>query len=117
MPVEREAKFQKKVIDFLRQHNVYVYKNAQNIYTEKGRPDLTACIPVKISALRQVFGDDAEVGLFAGVELKRRGHLREVSDAQQIVGRQIKRAAGIWLLVDDITAIEELLSALTGDEQ
>lgn len=109
---ERESKVQRKTMNILRKYGCYVYKNAQNIFTEKGRPDLTACVPVKLSTLQRVFGDDYTVGMFIGIELKRDGHLGEVSDAQQVVGRQIKKAGGMWFAIDDPLIIEALLQRL-----
>ena len=112
---ERESKVQRKTIDILRKHGCYVYKNAQNVFTEKGRPDLTACIPVELEVLERVFGSDYKVGVFIGIELKRDGHLGEVSEAQQVVGRQIKRAGGLWFAIDDPLVIEALLQRLEVD--
>lgn len=112
---ERESKVQRKAIDILRKHGCYVYKNAQNVFTEKGRPDLTACIPVELEVLERVFGSDYKVGVFIGIELKRDGHLGELSEAQQVVGRQIQRAGGLWFAIDDPLVIEALLQRLEVD--
>lgn len=109
---ERERKVQEKTMRIIRKYGGYVYKNAQNMYTEKGRPDLTACIPTTLGKLEEMFGKDAEVGIFVGIELKRDGHLGEVSEAQQIVGRQIKKAKGLWLAIDDPLVIEALMLRL-----
>lgn len=110
---ERESKVQSKCLSIIRKYDGYVYKNAQNIYTEKGRPDLTACVPIKLKRAIELFGEDATVGLFVGLELKRDGHLGEVSEAQQIVGRQIKRAHGMWFAIDDPAIVEALMIRLT----
>ena len=110
--VERESRLQEKIMQRLRASGIYVYKNAQNMYTETGRPDLCACIPVSISTLQELYGVDAKVGLFVGLELKRDGHLNEVSDAQKIVGRKILNANGIWLPVDSIETVDNLLVML-----
>ena len=115
MATERERKVQEKSLRLIRQYNGYVYKNAQNMYTEKGRPDLTACIPVSIKKLIELFGEDAKVGIFVGIELKREGHLNNVSEAQRIVGDQIKKAGGIWIAIDDPDIVEALMIRLTED--
>ena len=112
---ERESKVQRKTMNILRKYGCYVYKNAQNVFTEKGRPDLTACVPVKLSTLQKVFGNNYVVGMFIGIELKRDGHLGEVSDAQQVVGRQIKKAGGMWFAIDNPLIIEALLQRLEVD--
>lgn len=114
MSIERERKVQEKIMRIVRKYGGYVYKNAQSEYTEKGRPDLTACIPVPIDVFKEVFGEDATIGLFVGIEVKRLGHLAEVSEAQEIVGRKIKNSKGIWLAVDDADLIEALMIKLTG---
>lgn len=109
---ERERKVQEKVLRIVRKYGGYVYKNAQNMYTEKGRPDLTACIPTTLSKLEEVFGKDAPVGIFVGIELKRDGHLGEVSEAQKIVGKKIKQAHGLWFAIDDPDVVEALMLRL-----
>lgn len=113
MSTERERKVQERTMRTVRKYKGYVYKNAQNIYTEKGRPDLTACVPASLKTLTKMFGEDAVIGVFVGIELKRAGHLNEVSDAQEIVGRQIKKAHGLWLAIDDSDVIEALMLKMT----
>lgn len=115
MATERERKVQEKTMRVVRKYNGYIYKNAQNMYTEKGRPDLTACVPTTISKLQEAFGKDAIIGVFVGIELKREGHLNDVSDAQRIVGNQIKKAGGIWMAIDDPDIVEALMIRLTED--
>lgn len=109
---ERESKIQRRVIDYLRSKGVYVYKNAQNIYTEKGRPDLTACVPTTVGQLVTLLGEDAKVGIFFGIEMKREGKLNNTSEAQEVVGRQIRKAAGMWLVIDDVEQIKPYVENL-----
>ena len=109
---EKESVTQRKVIDIVRKYNGYIYKNAQNMYTEKGRPDLTACIPVTIKKLLELVGEDGTIGVFVGIEMKRPGMLKNVSDAQEIVGRKIKQAKGLWFAIDDPSVIEALMIKL-----
>lgn len=116
MTGERERKIQERALRVVRKYDGYIYKNAQNMYTEKGRPDLTACVPTKIKRLVEMFGEDATIGVFVGIELKRDGHLEEVSDAQKIVGNKIKKAGGIWMAVDNTDIIEALMVRMTGEE-
>lgn len=112
---ERERKVQERTMRIIRKYNGYVYKNAQSMYTEKGRPDLTACVPTTIKKLIEIFGEDGEVGIFVGLEIKRDGHLGDVSDAQEIVGRKIKNSKGIWLVIDDTDLVEALMIKFTGE--
>lgn len=114
--VELESKTQFDVMTYLKKNKVYVYKNAQNLYTERGRPDLTACIPVKVSNLLKIYKPDDTIGLFVGIEMKRPGKLKNVSLAQEIVGRQIQKAGGIWLPDDNVSSIIEFLTRLQGGD-
>ena len=116
MTTERERKVQEKTMDIIRKYGGYVYKNAQNMYTEKGRPDLTVCIPTNIKTLTKVLGENADIGIFVGIELKRDGHLNNVSDAQNIVGRKIKKAKGLWFPIDNPDLVEALMIKFTGGE-
>ena len=115
MTTERERKVQERSMKIVRKYGGYVYKNAQNMYTEKGRPDLAACMPVKISRLIDVFGKDATIGVFIGLEIRREGLIDNTSTAQNIVGRQIKKASGIWLPIEDSDVVEALMYRLTGE--
>ena len=110
---ERERKVQERTMKIVRKYGGYVYKNAQSMYTEKGRPDLTACVPTTLKTLTEIYGEDAKIGLFVGLEIKRDGHLGEVSDAQEVVGRSIKKANGIWIAIDDTDLVEALMIKFT----
>ena len=110
---ERERKTQEKVMTIIRNYGGYVYKNNQNMYTEKGRPDLTACIPTNLKTLSELFGENAKIGIYLGIEMKRPGLLDDTSTAQEIVGRKIKKAKGLWLVIDDPDVIEALMIKLT----
>lgn len=110
---EREVKVQEKAIKNFRKYGAYVFKNAQNMFTERGRPDLSACVPVSIKRLIELYGENATIGLFVAIELKRDGKLGQVSESQEIVGRKIKNAKGIWLAIDDADIVEALMIRLT----
>lgn len=97
---EKESALQRACQRIIRRYGGYVFKNNGNIFTEKGRPDLVACVK----------------GKFVGIELKRENHLSEVSEAQKIVGKQIKAAGGIWIATDNANIVEALMIKLTGDE-
>ena len=111
---ERERDVQKKMMQIIKKHQGYVYKNAQNIYTEKGRPDLTACVPVSVKDLVKLFGENKKIGIFVGIEVKRDKKTYDASDAQEIVGKSIKSAGGLWFSLDDPAIVEALMMKLTG---
>ena len=107
-----ESDFQKQCIDLLKSKGCYVYKNAQSEFTEKGRPDLTVCVPVQVDHLLSILNEmkgTEKVGLFVGLELNREGHKKEVSLAQQIVAKQIEKSGGDWYLVDTLGELKEIL--------
>ena len=110
---ERERKTQEKTMTIIRNYGGYVYKNNQNMYTEKGRPDLTACVPTTLENLSKLFGPNAKIGIFLGIEMKRPGLVDDTSTAQEIVGRKIKKAHGIWFAIDDPDIVEALMIKLT----
>lgn len=109
---ERERKIQKSMMTIVEKYGGYIYKNAQNMYTEKGRPDLSACVPVKISDLAEIFGADNEIGIFIGIEVKRDKSAYDATEAQKIVGRKIKAAKGLWFVPDDPDVVEALMLKL-----
>ena len=112
---ERERKTQEKTMKVIQNYGGYVYKNNQNMYTEKGRPDLTACVPTTLKNLEKLFGSNAKVGIFLGIEMKRPGLVDDTSTAQEIVGRKIKKAKGLWFAIDDPDVVEALMIKLTED--
>lgn len=113
---ERESKIQSKSMKIVRSYGGYIYKNAQSMYTEVGRPDCTACVPVTIKKLIELFGENATVGIFIGMEFKVNEKRYGVSDAQKIVAQQIKDAKGLWFAIDDPDITEALMLKLTGGD-
>ena len=112
--VERESKTQSKAINLLRKKGCYVYKNAQNMYTERGRPDLTACVPVRLETLNKLYQPKDTIGLFVGIEMKRPKRIKGTSTAQEVVGRQIQKASGIWFVADNPEIIENFIEKFGG---
>ena len=87
------VKVEEPIKRIFKQYGCYVYKNVQNVFTERGRPDLTACVPVKIKTLIELYGLDAEI-------------------AQNVVGRKIMKAKGLWFKEQDPLVIKLLLERL-----
>ena len=110
---ELERVTQSKCLKAARSCGSYAYKNPQNEYTEVGRPDLTLCVPIKVSQLMKMFGD-TEIGIYIGVEVKRPGRLKGLSEPQKIVGRQIEKCHGIWLAIDNEHDLENIIKNLQG---
>ena len=110
---ERERKVQERTLAVVRKYGGYVYKNAQNMYTEKGRPDLTACIPVTLKKLNEMYDENTKVGLFVGIEVKRNKKKYDSTDAQIIVGKQIQKSSGLWFSIEDPDIVEALMLKFT----
>lgn len=104
-----EQKVQNDIMRIIRANGGYVYKNAQSMYTQVGIPDLTACVPTDIATAEAVLGPNAKIGLFVGIEVKRKGKLSNVSEAQQIVGYQIEKSNGLWLATDEPNMVKTLM--------
>lgn len=111
---EKESKIQSKCMNIVRSYGGYIYKNAQSMYTEVGRPDCTACIPIKVKRLIELFGEDATIGIFVGMEFKVNEKKYGATKAQKIVGQQIKDAKGMWFAIDDPDIVEALMIKFTG---
>lgn len=117
---ELEKVTQSKVMRAVRLHDGYVYKNAQSAYTEVGRPDLTACVPAKVSKLVEMYGMDGVVGLFVGIEVKRPGRTGQrdggLSKGQIVVKHQIEQAHGLWFKFDNPSDAERLMKTYKGGD-
>lgn len=114
---ELESNLQRRIQSTLRDYNSYVFKNNGNIFTEVGRPDLVACVPVKINTLmklieKQLLYHEDKVGIFLALEIKRKDQLDDVSEAQTIVGEKIKSSSGLWFPMDDLDSVIGLLEVL-----
>lgn len=114
---ELESTLQRRMQSTLRDYNCYVFKNNGNIFTEVGRPDLVACVPVKIDTLiklieKHILYEDDKVGIFLALEVKRKDQLDDVSEAQTIVGEKIKSSSGLWFPMDDLNSVIGLLEVL-----
>lgn len=106
------VKVEEPIKRIFKQYGCYVYKNVQNVFTERGRPDLTACVPVKIKTLIELYGLDAEIGVFVGIECKVNENKYDATEAQNVVGRKIMKAKGLWFKEQDPLVIKLLLERL-----
>lgn len=90
-----EQNLQKEVLEYLRSRkDVYVVRIQANGSGNKGQPDIIVC----------------HYGQFIGIELKRDiDGAYQVTKPQEIRGRQINAAGGIWKAVDSIADVEQVL--------
>jgi hypothetical protein len=119
---ELESKLQRRCQKILKDGNAFVFKTHGDMYSRIGIPDLVSCIPVTEDTLRKLLDEgwfkDNKIGIFVGFECKRQGKLDTFDDrrrAQEIVGKEIKNAGGIWFAVDDSDLVLAVLKTMKGE--
>lgn len=119
---ELESKLQRRCQDILKKGGAFVFKTHGDMFTRKGIPDLVSCVPVTIEVLQKMIDDgwfkDNKIGIFVGIECKQAGKLDLMDDrrrAQEIVGKEIKDAGGIWFAIDDSDIIEAIIKTSKGE--
>lgn len=120
--IESEASLQERCQKIFKDNGCFVFKTHGDMYTRIGIPDLVACIPVNVKTLQKLLSDgvfqDGKIGVFVSVETKKKGKLNSMDDrrrAQEIVGREIKSAGGLWRITDTSDTVVELINLLRGD--
>lgn len=115
---ELESRIQRRCQQIIKDGGAFVYKTHGNIYTRTGLPDLVACVPVTEEVLRNMLDDnwfkDRKIGIFVSFEIKRENHLDDLSKAQEIVGREIKNAGGIWFSIEDSDIVHGVIKTMEG---
>ena len=119
---ELESKLQRRCQQILKDGGAFVFKTHGDMYSRIGIPDLVSCIPVTEDVLRKLLDEgwfkDNNVGIFVGFECKRQGKLDVFDDrrkAQEIVGKEIKNAGGIWFAIDDSDLVLAVLKTMKGE--
>lgn len=119
---ELESKLQRRCQKILKDGGAFVFKTHGDMYSRIGIPDLVSCIPVTEDVLRKLLDDgwfkDNKIGIFVGLECKRQGKLNTFDDrrkAQEIVGKEIKNAGGIWFAIDDSDVVYAILKTMKGE--
>lgn len=118
MKNELESSIQRRCQKIIKDNDAFVFKTHGDMYGRAGIPDLVACIPVDFETLQKLIQDDffanKLIGIFVGIELKRPGHMSEISPAQIVVGKEIKKAGGLWYATDDVETVEALMLTMRG---
>lgn len=119
---ELESKLQRRCQTILKDGGAFVFKTHGDMYSRVGIPDLISCIPVTEEVLKKMLDDgwfkNRKIGIFVGLELKREGKLDLFDDrrrAQEIVGKEIKNAGGIWFAIDDSDIVDAILKTMKGE--
>ena len=85
-----EGKVKRKVVEVLKEHEVWYFFPANNGFGKSGIPDIIAIVD----------------GHFVGIEVK--SATGKPTELQKICGRQIEEAGGTWLVVSDDVTLEVL---------
>lgn len=85
----REKAVEDKIKDYLFQQGIYYFKVHGSKFMPVGIPDIVCCFD----------------GSFLGIEVKRPGAKNEQSDAQKVHERNITKAGGTYLLVDNLQEV------------
>lgn len=119
MAKELESKIQRRCQQIIKDNGGFVFKTHGDIYVRSGIPDLISCIPTDVDTLKRLIDDgwftDNKIGIFLGLEIKRLNQLSDVSKAQEIVGKEIKNAGGLWFPTDDSDIVEAIVKTLKGE--
>lgn len=116
---ELESKIQRRCQQIIKDEGGFVFKTHGDMFTRAGIPDLVACIPATKETLEEMLRDnwfkDNKIGVFVGLEIKRLNQLEDVSKAQEIVGKEIQNAGGIWFAIDDSDIAHAIIKTLKGE--
>ena len=99
----REKVVEDKIKDYLFKHGIYHFKVHGSKFMPSGIADIISCVN----------------GHFVGIEVKRPGAKRELSEQQKVHERNVKKSGGIYILADcleDVTNVIEPLLKETKDE-
>lgn len=88
-----EKKIENKIKDYLFREGHYFFKVHGSAFMEKGIPDIVSCIN----------------GRFVGIEVKDKNKKNTQSESQKVHQRNIEKASGVYLLVDDFEDFKEEL--------
>ena len=116
---ELESRLQRRCQNAVKEAGGFVFKTHGSIYTRAGIPDLVACVPTTKENLQKMLDDDwfqdGKIGLFVSFEVKRENELNQVSDAQRIVGKEIRNAGGLWYAIDDSDLVKAMMKTIEGE--
>ena len=108
MATTPEGTVKDQVKKLLKEHNVWSYMPVQNGMGCVGIPDLIACVPVKIT--KDMVGKT--LGVFAGIETKAPGKIRNTTENQRRTLRAIGAHGGLALVADRADLVEAPLECL-----
>ena len=117
MSQKAETAIQVSCQAIFKKKKAFVLKKHGDKYTRPGIPDLIACVPTTIEDLLKSYSKTDIIGIFVGVENKTTSKLKVFDtqrQTQEIVGKEIINAGGIWFVTDNDKDIEKVLERLQG---
>ena len=108
MPNTPEGKVKAEVKKVFKAHNIWSYMPVQNGMGCVGIPDLIACVPLKIT--KDMVGKT--IGVFAGVETKAPGKIKNTTENQRRNLRAIGSHGGMAVVADRADLVEAALECL-----
>jgi hypothetical protein len=103
-----EGKVKDKVKHFLKEQGVFFYMPVPGGYGVVGIPDILACVPLKITA--DMVG--REIGVFAGIETKAPGKLKNTTPNQKHMLTNISNCHGVAVVVENADAVATAFNVL-----
>lgn len=119
---ELESNIQRRCQKVLKDGDAFVFKTHGDMYSRKGISDLIACIPATEESIKQMLNEgwfkDGKIGIFCALEIKTPEKIKVIDDerkAQEIVGKEIRNAGGIFFVIDDDDYAELILKKIKGE--
>jgi hypothetical protein len=106
--VTPEGKVKLQVKNLLKADGVFYYMPVQSGYGEHGVPDIIACVPVVVTP--EMVG--RTIGVFAGVETKAPGKIKNTTANQKRMLGDISKCCGIAIVADSTDIVKEALSTI-----
>lgn len=97
-----EGKVKDAVKAYLKKHQIWSYMPVQNGMGVVGIPDLIACIPMRITS--DMVGKT--IGVFAGIETKAPGKIKNTTENQRRNLRAIGAHGGLAVVADRVDPVE-----------
>ena len=103
-----EGKVKEEVKKYLKEEGIFWYMPVPNGMGVTGIPDILCCVPMKIT--EDMVGKT--VGVFAGVETKAPGKIKNTTPNQKRLLKDIADAGGIAVVTQDVALVEAVIKHL-----
>jgi hypothetical protein len=103
-----EGKVKEAVKKYLKSEEIFWYMPVSNGMGVMGIPDLLCCIPLTIT--EDMVGKT--LGVFAGIETKAPGKIKNSTPNQKRMLREISEAGGVAIVAQDVALVEAVVKHL-----